>query len=953
MSKFEKIKKTLKDLEVKIEKYPLAESPFLIDEFLLIGYTDLIKEEKAIKNIKKVMISKNNDNEGSFDKLNEYNIGYLPSALTTISADTQIVLPEEEFLIKFAFPIPPKVYYSNQENAAAPEVTKIIFNNIHNQTSNTGYAYSFYEKEIVKINETENIYLFFPKAFMIISQYNYFYTFHKICEYLYNQYLSDNNEIPLEIQIYNIINFIPSPINNKIELSLFPKKDLSSIKKCKNFDEYKKNGSNNTIYLEQLGGFRHSDINFCNILDIFDPEKVVQIYLQYLLGRRIIFFSENKEKLNFVTYVFASFLFPLSHEQKCFSLNPNYYFLEDDQENILTSFLSSYKNINNYKPKNKTDFLLIEDQIKESTTGIEIAEKEKDFAFAVDVDEAKIEMKKTDSFEEYSTLFEHFKTLNLDLNSEGAFDPIIRQLIIELQSLSIIIKNKGKNYRSFFIENEDVKTLSTKIQETFFRFNVLICNEFTNKFASYKEGKKMTLNEITIKKKEEGENEENEEKEGKEENPGKEELDYYFYKLFQESSFEMLDNITVTYGENEPKIDKASKRGFDNLINIIKEKEFNNLLIKEHYIDILDSIFRNNKSQDCLSLSFFEFYKYFYDNLRLFVFRNINDDYIDKKIIKKDNSENYYYKYKKIICDRELLLKYAYYLRKLPEEIKNKLFLIPEKFNSPVEKIIHTRDYYNSYEKFFIEKKIFNIGTILQFCFLNIVVLSISELKLTHFIGPIYSLLEDLAFGLRKYVELILNVSYRVLINKEIINLNEVNKYFDVYKILIDLKKMYPNDELIVLNDAINEYKNCLNESYSNEAKRLIPSKLVSDIQNTEEDNLFKFSPEGTDKKEFEKEFEDFVEKEGKIEKKISLKSDLLEEKEISSDSIYYPYTLYLKLNELIDKYYEIVDIQSIDKEEYKKLIINVIYYLRFVKIQFPENTIKFLFYCLCDEKNE
>ena len=96
----------------------------------------------------------------------------------------------------------------------------------------------------------------------------------------------------------------------------------------------------------------------------------------------------------------------------------------------------------------------------------------------------------------------------------------------------------------------------------------------------------MTLNEITIKKKEEGENEENEEKEGKEENPGKEELDYYFYKLFQESSFEMLDNITVTYGENEPKIDKASKRGFDNLINIIKEKEFNNLLIKEHYIDI-------------------------------------------------------------------------------------------------------------------------------------------------------------------------------------------------------------------------------------------------------------------------------------------------------------------------------------------------------------------------------
>ena len=57
----DEIKKDLKNLEVKIEQYPLGESSHLIDEFFIVGYSDIIKEEKIIKVLKQDIISKNND----------------------------------------------------------------------------------------------------------------------------------------------------------------------------------------------------------------------------------------------------------------------------------------------------------------------------------------------------------------------------------------------------------------------------------------------------------------------------------------------------------------------------------------------------------------------------------------------------------------------------------------------------------------------------------------------------------------------------------------------------------------------------------------------------------------------------------------------------------------------------------------------------------------------------
>ena len=475
---------------------------------------------------------------------------------------------------------------------------------------------------------------------MIISQYNYFHTFHKICEYLHNQYLSDKNEIPLEIQIYNIVNFIPCPVNNKLEISFFPNCELSTINNLKNYDEYKKSKNNNYLRLEQLGGYRHSDINFCKIFEFLPLEFVVQIYIQYFLGRNIALFSEDKEKLHLVIFILSGFLFPLNQKQNCCSLNPNSYFYEELLYCRLSGYLYSYRNIDNCKPdEDDCKYYLFEDYNKSKRSGIEMNGKQ--FAFVVDIDEKTMEAKKEgENYKEYSIIFEHFKSLdsNSTLSSDTVVDSFIKKLITELKVLSILVNEK--KLTSFFVQDEETKIVSYKIKEAFLRFNVTVCEYFLTNYTIYEGGPKV------IRKSEK-------KKQNEEELAKIPLLERCFFLLFERSSFELLYNMNVTYDKGETKMEKASKRGFDNLISLYKENDYKGILITDLHIKLLDCIFlNNNNKEDYLSLSFFEFYKHYYDKLRTYIYRNINDDYIDKKKVKKDKSYNYYYKYKKIIFDR-------------------------------------------------------------------------------------------------------------------------------------------------------------------------------------------------------------------------------------------------------------------------------------------------------------
>jgi hypothetical protein len=371
-------------------------------------------------------------------------------------------------------------------------------------------------------------------------------------------------------------------------------------------------------------------------------------------------------------------------------------------------------------------------------------------------------------------------------------------------------------------------------------------------------------------------------------------------------------------------------------MSICKADKINKLLFKGHFIEFVDSIFYNKKNMKQENITFFEFYKYYNEKMKKDIFYLAEDDIFDKRKIVKDNEIMYYYKYKTIKLSNNLIMKYYLYLSELDENLKNKLF--PEKVQ--MMNALYSKDINKLIEDFLFSYKLVNVRNLLQFSVLSIVILSIPELKLMTFTDPIYQLFPTMNLQIRKYVELILNISYRYFSTKNDIEIKEeLNQYFNIYKKAIEENNLFPNDELTLLQKKITEYTKNKKEGYN-----LIRKNIINKIINTPEESLFTLTPG-----DLGENYED-LQKEGKVNKKISITGSLLDNKEISEEFIYYPNTLYKKLNELVYTFYKDLDLEKI-RDEYYKLIINVMFYVRLMKEKFPDNTLKFLFFCLIKEK--
>ena len=938
-SKTPELKNSLEDLEVKIEKFPYAESPLLIDEFYIMGYTDIICKEKIIN----PTISNINttDDISKYYNLMELQIAHLPTALSMISSETNIRRVDIEHLINYAFPVPPKIFYYIDKigySIKEPDTYNIIFNNINNETICNGYVYCFYEKQIIEVQKGLNIQFYIPKFFIIISQYNYFYSFYKICKYIHEQFLRDNNEIPLEIQIYNIVNFLPCPLNSKIELSIYA---LNGVLNCKNFDEFKnleKDNKDNMIILDQLGAFRHSEINFGKIFEICNPELIIKILILILSDAKIAFFHENFETLSYVIYFFYQITFPITPLENIYCFSPNmYYYWDVDPQDYATGFPCSLDKIKDFDPEknflifekeketlrkdnepNKLQYTIVD--LKNGTIKFYSSDEDNDF----DEDEKSAKKKDgepTYSEEEqikidiYKFLSELFKNpdnyLNVGLNE------IIYELYKKLETLEALIKEK--KYFSYFIENEDINKLSLEVQEAFLRFIILFYNEYFKVYGKDKEKKEN-------------------EKDKKEEQITLSDIELKVYSNFINTQFcNIVENIREFYNKKEPIFMKATKKNFVNMMSICNADDVNKIVFKGHFIDFLNCIFFKKQNILKENISFYEFYKYYNEKMKKNIFHLASDDIFDKKAIKNEKGISYYYKYKTINLSKNLLLKYYLYLSELDTETKNRIF--PKQVQ--MKSILYSKDINNSIDDYLITYKLLTFKNLIQFCVLSIVILSTSELKLMAFTGPIYDLFSKMNLQIRKYVELILNVSYRFLSNKsDITSEDEINKYFNIYHKGIDEKNLYSNDELYLLN---NKFKELI--AQKKERCDIKPNEQTNKILNTSEESLFQLTPNSLDGEDF-----DDILKEGTINKKLTITGDMLEKKEINNEFIYYPLTLFKKLNDLVYKFYTNLDLEK-DREEYYKLIVNTMLYVRIKKNEFPENTLKFLYHCLIKDK--
>ena len=985
----EELKINLEDLEVNIEKYPSAYSSRLLEEFFILGYEDIIIHNKLldiIKLSKVISLKKSTDSENNDNLIKVENFNISLSVLSVISSECEendgtvehvFLTPQE--ILTYYFVVPPSIYYkiiSNKENEEdiivnryqELKIKRFILSNIQNETINIGYAFFFYEKIFEIINGTKVV-IFVPKVFLILSQYPLFHFFDKLCKEIYDLYSSDKIEIPIEILIYNIINYIPAPVKNKLELDLFPQNSLEKIAKCNSINDYK---STDKFNLDQLSGYRHSEIYFGNIFNILPTKVIVETFLHLFYGSCIAIFSENQENLQLILYFFNQFIYPIV-DNECTWGNSPYKFFCDSSSFAASSrvgFVCNYDDIKKYNPFNEKELfknlINLEEYYEFKRVGSDASENLAiDFILDLKNGELKIveiddsignnnsiqengenenegEDKNNKNSKKYNKIFLYnmIKTF-LDSPSDVSnyFEEKVLVLLTKLESYSKL-HMKNNTISSLFNKNEERTKISKLIIEAFLQFNINICYFFLKNYSAYKgeiystklEQKKLVSeDEISNFSKEEN---------------------VFFTSFGKENSFhDILMNFMGGYSKTEPIFQKTVCRIYEYIISLISTYPINSKLFETHYISLFDSIYLQNNNEQ-KSLSFFEFFKYYNTNLKDFIFKNIDYSKMDCKIIKNnDNSHNYLYKYKKIDFDLNLLLSYISFLENVPSETKKLIFPLSDNGIS-IKEIIKSRDITNTFEEMFINCKIINFNDIVYTCILDLVVLSILNYKLIHFTTPVYVIFKKYNFFVRQYVELIISISFRYFMKEKQQNLFIIEKYFDIYKAAIKERGLFPNDELILLETNIDKFIKAIKEEREkNESDEKFYKEIKQEnyekIESIDENDLFNID---CDKKKIE-EFEELKKKEDKFICNISFKTEYWINKEVKYDYIYYPVTIHSKLKKLINELYMNLNITNLNKDEYNKLVIDIIYYSRLIKNNMPAGIFKFLFYCLNDNK--
>ena len=198
-------------------KYPFnGKALNLIDKFLILGY-----DQKTIDFTYQYC-----DIEPEENLKNGFNIFQFeerPNVVNEICNDYSKDLLDNDLILKIIFPNNPKMYFFEKKilNKTEEKVIRpytVIFSICPQDDSDSiklynGLAYIFYALQEYKNNiKREEGYLYVPTAYVILSEYPYFYQFNEICKNIYNKIKKEDDEIPFEIIIYNTIRFMPSPI---------------------------------------------------------------------------------------------------------------------------------------------------------------------------------------------------------------------------------------------------------------------------------------------------------------------------------------------------------------------------------------------------------------------------------------------------------------------------------------------------------------------------------------------------------------------------------------------------------------------------------------------------------------------------------------------------------------------------------------------------------------------
>ena len=883
----------IENSEIKLIKYPyLGFSSNLIEYFLIIGYENSYIENNIktkIKNILKknfnneTQKSENNNNDNNSnnnnisiinnsiynnenksnvnnnnEKKNNNNINKFisifqdkikPNILSNISNlnyTGQII--DEEKVVEIVYPNIPNIYYFIDESLPENSNSNLIFNynDLKQNKIFNGFSYNFYEILVFK-----NIKLALPKSIVIISQYPFFSLFNNIIKDIIKLFKNKILEIPIEILIFNLINYLPAPIEYSFKYKLFPENTLQTynVKLNENKDIFKNEKVINANYnsfieikkklfekkmISQLSGIPIFDYNLDEIFKFYQFEFIIELFIYTFLQQDLIIFYENLEELNVLLFSLYQLNYPLNYSsyfENIFALSKQEVMFENKLK-IISKKNSKLIGINNEYDKSivehlKTNYYkdvgyfftcdLFEQKINfeynENIISKNEIEKIKELFLFIN----KVIQKETGENNKLKDIILKFKSkineIIIKLNNQLTNNILNLQQEINNQSFlktpkNISIKNDVNiiinNYPEFFISDINNIYLICKTQEIFFNFVMdfysLIYKNFKIIKNNNEEEKKKDffyfLNDAPsiIQKKNESNifyikrlNKLN----------LNNSIDNLFLEILTKNNYLFFSDFCKNY-ELKSNLNKISLIFCEEFLSLNSEKT------KINYFNVIEQFYKNHIK--VLSINFNNFYSYYNNNNLLNFFFELSKE---NKNFKKQKTKKKYFQYYTIKLDKNILFEYINKIENLPDEKKLEIFPMLKLIKKPIEKI-NLRKILNSIEKILIDEKKINFIQIFVFIVLLISNLFISKIK-ENFFNILFKIFNTNIFILKKYISIFLIFFHKFLLKKieqkkSIQNL--INIFNEIINIILE-KNILPNENILFLiNDISNIIKN-------------------------------------------------------------------------------------------------------------------------------------------------
>ena len=891
-------KLNIKELR-QTKKYPfLGSSPSLIDYFLIIGYDTASKNEIAfnlleaqnqfntLQKSKTVPVEREKEINNPFMA---YQVDNKPVILNSIGSDFISAALDEELIIKCLFPNKIIINFEMTKNERTELPTKNMmlylkankifeFDDAHNDKDEilkndvmfNVFGYLFYEPFLITSKEQRTYRLYFPKVFVFISQYTTFKYFSFLSQNILFR-MKHQTEIPLEIQIYNIVNFTPSPLSTNLTLKLMFNNDFFNLKKTyneiddeliklkKNSDNSEYKNDDNIIFLNQFSAFPYLDINLVSIVNFYNIGTFLMMYIYSFLEIKCLFFSSNLSLLNNFMYVLNVLLYPfidLSDSGQIYSISREE--LLDKNNFFQNNFIgvNCEYGVNIPLPEQYKDYVII--NIKDYNF-IEIATTQNKDNENKNEENKNIIMyykgevlgaNDTIARNDISSLYNNIKKIlgkdTSDFNDKKFLETKLCILNNHIsQNFAKFYYNEDENtkrelffkelnfsekqdFKYKYCENEDHNII---IQRAFYSFNISIMKYFHDMIQL--ESCNKPNNELT------------------DEN----------LKAYYELKFKDKEDISITYEgkttiffNEEDKIFLRLMRKTKKLKNFLNDFIIENncqeikrpsLIMSEEfmyidksmkyddtrdYFQIMNKFY--SKEKRLSKINFNRFYKYYAEELSEKFYIYARESKVIKTVKKEDKTAKkdekafkYLFLTKDNVLDNDMIQRYSYFLNNLDPSLLNKKFpylQFKESENNLEE--INQNKFAEFLETNLLENKSFTIKEILTFIVLIIYIINLKRDKyLYHFfeelsknIGEENSDLISNKCYLRKYIYLMLHIldeKVKEKIHQKKNYIEELLLYKEIMACIVLNKQKYnnlyyPNELLSDIIYNFNIYQN-------------------------------------------------------------------------------------------------------------------------------------------------